>query len=63
MRNLISMATVETFISAVDFHGGLNLVATVISGTLMLFGIHKRTLSVVIIKSFTSGLSGVAAES
>lgn len=63
MRNLISTTTVEAFISTVDFHSSLNLAATVICRTLMLLGIRKRTLPVVIIKSRTSGLSGVAAES
>lgn len=45
-----------------DFHCSLTLAVTLISPTLMLFGIRKRTLSVMITKSCTSGLSRVAAE-
>lgn len=65
MISLNSKATVHTFFSTLDFffHSSLNVIAAVISQILMLFGIRKRTLSVMIIKSCTSGRSGVATES
>lgn len=49
--------------SILNFHSSLNLLATVINWSLMLFGVREQTLSVVIIKSCTSGLSRVATES
>lgn len=63
MISLISKATVQAFFSTVDFRSSLNLAAPLISAALMLFGIRKWTLSIMIRKSCTSGLSGVAAES
>lgn len=58
MISLISKAAVQSFFSALDFHSSLNLVAALISQTLILFGSRKANTVVMIIKSYTSGFSG-----
>lgn len=58
MIRLVCKATVHEFFSTPDFCSSQSL----INQALILFGICKWTLSVIITKSRTSNLSGVAAE-